>query len=74
MLNRDDENRQEMKIGAVAGEWCVGEPPVRWDVGLGARLAETIRQLFWRDRGERAFPIQAVPEVAEGPKAGRKAA
>jgi hypothetical protein len=72
MLNHDDDKR-EMKIGPV-GEWCVGEPPVRWDVGLGARLAETIRQLFWRDRGERAFPIQAVPEVAEGPKAGRKAA
>ena len=73
MLNRDDENRQEMKIGP-AGEWCVGEPPVRWDVGLGARLAETIRQLFWRDRGERAFPVQAVPEVAMGPRVERRAA
>ena len=36
-MNHDD-GKQEMKIGAV-GEWCVGEPPVRWDVGLGARLA-----------------------------------
>jgi len=74
MLNRDDENRQEMKIGPAAGEWCVGEPPVRWDVGLGARLAETIRQLFWRDRGERAGAIAALPEVAEGPRIERKAA
>jgi hypothetical protein len=72
MLNRDDEQR-DMKIGPV-GEWCVGEPPVRWDVGLGARLAETIRELFWRDRGERALPIQPLPEVAAGPRGERKAA
>jgi hypothetical protein len=72
MLNRDDEQR-DMKIGPV-GEWCVGEPPVRWDVGLGARLAETIRQLFWRDRGERAIPIGPLPEVARGPKVERRAA
>jgi hypothetical protein len=72
MLNRDDE-KQEMRIGPV-GEWCVGEPPVRWDVGLGARLAETIRQLFWRDRGERAVGTHVLPEVAVGPTVRRKAA
>ena len=72
MLNPDDD-KQEMKIGPV-GEWCVGEPPVRWDVGLGARIAETIKHLFWRDKGERALTMEPLPPVAEGPRDGRRAA
>ena len=72
MLNQKDET-QELKIGP-AGEWCVGEPPIRWDVGLGARLAETIRGLFWRDRGERALTLEPLPKMAAGPKVERRAA
>jgi hypothetical protein len=52
----------------------VGEAPLRWDVGLGARIAETIRGLFWHDRGERAVTLEPMPPVAEGPRDGRRAA
>ncbi len=45
--------------------WCVGEPPVRWDVSFGARLAEKVKQLFWRDTGERAVPVRGA-ELKEG--------
>jgi len=45
--------------------WCVGEPPVRWDVSFGARLAEKVKQLFWRDTGERAVPVRGG-ELKEG--------
>jgi hypothetical protein len=31
---------------------------VRWDVSFGARLAEKVKQLFWRDTGERAVPLR----------------
>ena len=72
MLNQDD-NQDGRKIGAVR-LWCVGEPPVRWDVGLGTRIAETIKGLFWRDRGERALTLEPLPPVAEGPRDGRRAA
>lgn len=72
MLNQDD-GKEDRKI-VPTGTWCVGEPPVRWDVGLGARLAETIKQLFWRDRGERALTLEPLPPVAEGPRDGRRAA
>jgi len=72
MLNHDDGDAGR-KLGTT-GLWQLGEPPVRWDVGLGARLAETIRQLFWRDRGERALTLEALPPVADGPRDGRKAA
>jgi hypothetical protein len=71
MLNHD--GKDDLKMGPT-GIWCVGEPPLRWDVGLGARLAETIKQLFWRDRGERALSLEPLPRVAEGPRDGRKAA
>ena len=37
-------------------EWCVGEPPARWDVSFGGLLAEMVRQMFWRDGGDRAVP------------------
>jgi hypothetical protein len=47
--------------------WCVvGEPPVRWDVSFGARLAEKVKQLFWRDTGERAVPVQRSVDLQEG--------
>ena len=72
MLNHE-EKVQELRIGPV-GEWCVGEPPVRWDVGLGARIAETIRELFWRDRGERAMTMEPLPKVAMGPRDLKRAA
>ena len=40
MLNQTD----EPGVGGVnASDWCVGEPPVRWDVSFGARLAEKFR-------------------------------
>jgi hypothetical protein len=48
MLNHESDRR----IG-IRSEWCVGEPPVRWDVSFGERLAEKIRQIFWRDGGDR---------------------
>ncbi len=57
MLNQMDE-----RVGANESEWCVGEPPVRWDVSFGARLAEKIRQIFWRD-GDRAVPEKKVETV-----------
>jgi hypothetical protein len=72
MLNQHG-NDEARRIGPVS-DWCVGEPPVRWDVGLGARLAEMVRQLFWRDRGERALTMEPLPKVAEGPREMRKAA
>jgi len=39
-------------------QWCVGEPPLRWDISFGARLAEKVKQLFWRDHGDRALPVK----------------
>jgi hypothetical protein len=58
MLNQTDERG----VGASESDWCVGEPPVRWDVSFGARLAEKIRQIFWRD-GDRAAPDKKVETV-----------
>ena len=66
MLNQASDRR----IG-LGKDWCVGEPPVRWDVSFGARLAEKVKQLFWRDTGERAVPVRGA-ELKEG--ALRKAA
>ena len=71
MLNHDEQTDWRIVPGT---KWCVGEPPLRCDVGLGARLAETIRQLFWRDKGERAIPMRALPQVDAAPKRVRKAA
>jgi hypothetical protein len=51
MLNQMSDRR----IG-LGKDWCVGEPPVRWDVSFGARLAEKIKQIFWREGGDRAVP------------------
>ena len=59
MLNHDDGDAGR-KIGAK-GLWCVGEPPVRWDVSFGARLAEKLKQIFWRDTGDRAVPMNGGP-------------
>lgn len=72
MLNQNDgeDGRKIKKLGI----WCVGEAPLRWDVGLGARLAETIRGLFWRDCGERALTLEPLPPVADGPRDRRRAA
>jgi hypothetical protein len=54
MLNQVSEKR----IGGAASQWCVGEPPLQWDVSFGARLAEKIRQIFWRDTGDRAVKVE----------------
>ena len=58
MLNQTSDRSVETRSG-----WCVGEPPLRWDVSFGARLAEKVRQLFWRDGGDRPLPIKSA--VAE---------
>jgi hypothetical protein len=73
MLNQHDDGEDGRTIKPT-GMWCVGEAPLRWDVGLGARIAETIRGLFWHDRGERAVTLEPMPPVAEGPRDGRRAA
>ena len=67
MLNRSDDRSVVDK-----SEWCVGEPPLRWDVSFGARLAEKVKQLFWRDQGERAVPI--VKQTPSGKAELRRAA
>jgi hypothetical protein len=48
-----------------ASQWCVGEPPMPWDVPFGARLAAKLRQLFWRDAGDRAISISQQKRAAE---------
>jgi hypothetical protein len=53
MLNQTGDRSVESRSG-----WCVGEPPLRWDVSFGARLAEKVKQLFWRDAGDRPVPIK----------------
>jgi len=53
-------------------QWCVGEPPLRWDISFGARLAEKVKQLFWRDHGDRALPVKK--EVPPGKAEFRQAA
>ncbi|MDB5322726.1 MAG: hypothetical protein JWN40_4357 [Phycisphaerales bacterium] len=59
MLNQMSDRR----IG-LGKDWCVGEPPVRWDVSFGARLAEKIKQIFWRDGGgDRAVPGAGDPKT-----------
>jgi hypothetical protein len=58
MLNQMSDRR----VGGLGNDWCVGEPPVRWDVSFGARLAEKIKQIFWRDGGgDRAVPLTGGP-------------
>ena len=57
MLNQASDRR----IG-LGKDWCVGEPPVRWDVSFGARLAEKLKQIFWRDAGDRAVPMNGGNE------------
>ena len=53
MLNQAEDRGVDQR---GTSQWCVGEPPLRWDVPFGARLAEKIWQIFWRDNGERALP------------------
>jgi hypothetical protein len=69
MLNRATDDR---RIG-IESQWCVGEPPARWDVCFGQRLAEKIRQLLWR---ERVAPIRNVvlKQQSSEPVRMRKAA
>jgi hypothetical protein len=31
-------------------------------VSFGARLAEKLKQIFWRDAGDRAVPVNGGPE------------
>jgi len=57
MLNQASDRR----IG-LGKDWCVGEPPMRWDVSFGARLAEKLKQIFWRDTGDRAVPMNGGGE------------
>jgi hypothetical protein len=64
MLNQTDDRSIETKSG-----WCVGEPPMRWDVSVGARLAEKVKQLFWRDGGDRPVPMNVVGPLS-GPVVG----
>lgn len=59
MLNQAEDRGVDQR---GTSQWCVGEPPLRWDVPFGARLAEKIRQIFWRDTGERAIPIHKTVE------------
>jgi hypothetical protein len=47
---------EEMIDRQEQNEWCVGEPPARWDVSFGGLLAEMVKQMFWRDRGDRPVP------------------
>lgn len=68
MLNQESDRR----IGARS-EWCVGEPPMRWDVSFSERLADKIRQIFWRDGGDRQVIAKVGPAKSEG-VAVRKAA
>lgn len=62
----------EQRIGRT-NQWCVGEPPLQWDVSFGARLGEKLRQIFWRDAGDRPVKVDAVVK-REAPVALRKAA
>ena len=55
MLNRTDDRSIVNR-----SQWCVGEPPLRWDISFGDRLAQKVKQLFWRDQGERPVPIVKV--------------
>ena len=50
-------NRASDRSVVDDSDWCVGEPPLRWDISFGARLAEKVKQLFWRDTGERPVPV-----------------
>jgi hypothetical protein len=50
-------NQMNDRSIVTGSDWCVGEPPVRWDVSFGARLAEKIKNLFWRDAGDRPVPV-----------------
>lgn len=44
-----------------ANQWCVGEPPLRWDISFGARLAEQIKRIFRREASDQ--PIQPTPRL-----------
>lgn len=50
-------NQMDDRSIVIQSQWCVGEPPLRWDISFGARLAEKVKQLFWRDQGERPVPV-----------------
>ena len=60
MLNQERDRR-------ITGpdDWCVGEPPVRWDVSFGARLAEKLKQIFWRDGADRQASVNGVVKTVE---------
>ena len=60
MLNQASDRR----IG-LGKDWCVGEPPVRWDVSFGARLAEKLKQIFWRDGADRQASVNGVVKTVE---------
>jgi hypothetical protein len=68
MLNElDDRGVDQRRRGerqAETSQWCVGEPPLRWDVPFGARLAEKLKQIFWRDAGERELPSNTMRKAA----------
>ena len=71
MLNQADDRGADQR---TTSQWCVGEPPLRWDVPFGARLAEKIRQIFWRDAGDRPVKVDVAGKREVGAVVLRKAA
>lgn len=65
-------NPENDRSVVTESQWCVGEPPLRWDISFGPRLAEKVRQLFWRDHGDRQLPVKK--ETPPGKAELRKAA
>jgi len=63
------DQRDDRKV-VNESEWCVGEPPLRWDVSFGARLAEKVKQLFGRGGGDRALPVATQLPAMKGTTGG----
>ena len=38
----------ERKLNSADSDWCVGEPPMRWDISLTSLVAEQFRRWFGR--------------------------
>jgi hypothetical protein len=47
---------------------------LQWDVSFGARLAEKLRQIFWRDAGDRPVKVDVAGKREVGAVVLRKAA
>jgi hypothetical protein len=48
MLNQSSNRRIDQ-----ASQWCVGNPPPKWDVSFSAKVAEKLRRIFVRKETER---------------------